>query len=108
MVDVGFGSGGPTHPLPLEDGVRSQNIAPNQWVGLRWGAIPQNENQEAKLWLFERKDAEEGAWITTYCFPEQVKFLPSDYTVMNHYTSTSTCILAPFLPPPQALFLDVH
>ena len=88
LVDVGFGSGGPTHPLPLKDRQVSVNIAPNQEVRLRWDAIPENENPDAKLWIFERRDGQEKPWIPTYCFSDAVEFLPGDFEIMNHATST--------------------
>lgn len=88
MVDVGFGAGQATHPLELVDRSPSMNIKPNQLVRLRWDAIPEAENKDLKLWISERQDKPDGPWIPSYCFPDNVEFLPQDYAIMNHYTST--------------------
>jgi arylamine N-acetyltransferase len=88
MVDVGFGTGQATHPLELVDCSPSMNVKPNQRVRLRWDAITEAENKDAKVWIFERQDSADGPWIPTYCFPDGVEFLPQDYVVMSHFTST--------------------
>ena len=88
MVDVGFGTGQSTHPLPLEDRVPTMNVKPTQQVRLRWDAISENENKDSKLWILERQDKSDGPWIPTYCFPDNVEFLPSDYLVASYFTST--------------------
>lgn len=87
-VDVGFGTGQATHPLKLEERVPSLNVPPEQRVRLRWDTIPENENPDSKLWIFERQDKPDGPWIPTYCFPDNLEFLPSDFAVANHFTST--------------------
>lgn len=89
MTDVGFGTGGPTQPMALVDGMTWTNVAPNQHARLRWGTIDENENPDAKLWIYERTDTNGGPWIQTYCFPDSVEFLPSDYGAMNFATSTA-------------------
>ncbi|KAM0690255.1 hypothetical protein Q7P36_009022 [Cladosporium allicinum] len=89
MVDVGFGTGQATHPLPLVDREPTLNVRPNQQVRLRWDAISQAENKDAKLWIFERQDKADGPWIPTYCFPDSVEYLPADYAVMSYFTSTN-------------------
>jgi arylamine N-acetyltransferase len=89
MVDVGFGTGQATHPLLLVDREPTMNVRPSQQVRLRWDAISQAENKDAKLWIFERQDKADGPWIPTYCFPDNVEYLPADYAVMSYFTSTS-------------------
>lgn len=88
VVDVGFGTGQSTHPLELVDRSPSTNIKPNQLVRLRWDAITEAENKDSKMWIFERQDKEDGPWIPTYCFLDNVEYLPQDYMVMSHFTST--------------------
>ena len=88
MVDVGFGTGQATHPLELVDRSPSMNVKPTQQVRLRWDAIAEAENKDAKMWIFERQDKADGPWIPTYCFPDNQEFLPQDYMVMSHFTST--------------------
>ena len=85
MVDVGFGTGQATHPLELVNCSPSMNVKPSQRVRLRWDAITEIENKDAKVWIFERQDKADGPWIPTYCFPDNVEFLPQDYMVMSHF-----------------------
>ena len=89
MVDVGFGTGQATRPLLLVDREASLNVRPNQQVRLRWDAISEYENKDSKLWIFERQDKADGPWIPTYCFPDNVEYLPADYAMMSYFTSTS-------------------
>lgn len=89
MVDVGFGPGGPTHPLPLTDGAISMNVPPGENIRLRRDAIPENEDQSNKLWLVETRTVDEGSWNVLYCFEDNVCFLPQDFEVMNFHTSVS-------------------
>ncbi|KAK5111077.1 hypothetical protein LTR85_012271 [Meristemomyces frigidus] len=92
MVDVGFGSGGPTHPMSLSGGGSTLNIPPNQNVRLRRDGIRENEHVDNKLWLLERRDADDGLWMPLYCFEDQYCFLPQDFEVMNFFANTHrTC-----------------
>ncbi|KAK5135571.1 hypothetical protein LTR08_005051 [Meristemomyces frigidus] len=88
MVDVGFGSGGPTHPLPLKEGGVSMNVPPEENVRLRHDSIPENESVHTKLWLLERRHEEGAPWASLYCFEDDVCFLPQDLEVINFFTST--------------------
>jgi len=88
MVDVGFGAGGPTHPLPLKESGAILNLPPNQNVRLRRDVIPEMDSASNKLWMLERKIADEGPWVALYCFEDNVCFLPQDFEVMNFFTST--------------------
>ncbi|KAK5010731.1 hypothetical protein LTR28_008130 [Elasticomyces elasticus] len=88
MVDVGFGSSGPTHPIPLIHNRPTINVPPNQWVRLNYANIPDNTSPDQTLWAFEYRNSENDPWMSNYCFSE-LEFLPSDYAVMNHFTSTS-------------------
>lgn len=91
MLDVGFGTGGPTHPVRLVDREPTVNMQsePKQEVRLRWDSPPENENQNLKLWIYERRIGEDSAWVPGYCFPEGLETLPADFNIMNHFTSTS-------------------
>ncbi|KAI9877940.1 MAG: N-terminal acetyltransferase [Pleopsidium flavum] len=87
MVDVGFGSNGPTHPLPLVDAEVSVGIAP-QRLRLLWTSIAQNTDPSQKLWVFQHQNDPQSPWQDAYCFTE-LEFLPVDYEVMNFKTSHS-------------------
>lgn len=87
-VDVGFGGNGPTQPLKLDkSGQVHQNIGPAT-MRLQWRNIDANTNPDQRLWVYEHKINEESDFEQAYCFTE-LEFLPSDYNLMNYYTSTN-------------------
>lgn len=86
MVDVGFGSAGPTHPLLLEHDDVSTNVG-EQEIRLVHGNIPDLTDPRQRLWQYEHRNKSNDAWIPTYCFTE-LEFTPSDFMIMNHFTST--------------------
>ncbi|KAK4502523.1 hypothetical protein PRZ48_005948 [Zasmidium cellare] len=88
MVDIGFGAGGTVRPLPLEDGKIQLNIKPNNSVRLRYDTLEDFENPESKVWIFEKRVADD-KFVPNYCFPDNVEFLPADFQVMNMFPSTS-------------------
>ena len=88
MVDVGFGSGGPTVPLSLKEGGVTMNVPPEENVRLRHDNIPENESSTPKLWLLERRLSEDKPWTSVYCFEDGVCFLPQDFEVINHFASS--------------------
>jgi arylamine N-acetyltransferase len=87
IVDVGFGAGGSTHPLPLVEGQISMNVPPNQNIRLRRDAIPEADDYTSKMWIMERRSGDSGIWTPLYCFEDNVCFLPQDFEIMNFYTS---------------------
>ena len=88
MVDVGFGSNGPTQPLPLDtEHSHLENIAPAD-VRLLYDSIPENTNRSQKLWIYQHRNDEQSPWLPMYCFTE-LEFLPQDYETMNFQTSQS-------------------
>jgi len=90
LVDVGFGAGGPTRPLELVADVETTNVAPDQMVRLRHDAIPENDREQNKLWILERRggDTKESQWLPLYCFSDSHCFLPQDFEVISYFTST--------------------
>ncbi|KAI9700019.1 MAG: N-terminal acetyltransferase [Candelina mexicana] len=87
MVDVGFGSNGPTHPLPLVHDEVTYGIGPQE-VRLLHTRIEQHTDPTQKTWVFEHHNDKQSPWMAAYSFTE-LEFLPPDYTIMNFYTSTS-------------------
>ena len=63
-------------------------VSPSQVVRLRKDAIVENEYAGNKLWIVEKRTREKGPWTPLYCFEDDVCFLPQDFEVMNHFTST--------------------
>ncbi|KAI9743880.1 MAG: N-terminal acetyltransferase [Claussenomyces sp. TS43310] len=110
FVDVGFGSSGPHHPIPLTAGYTSTIITQpvrlvrEQIPDLRtttaatlYPAFPSSSSTppsvsssslDQHLWIYQYRHPPHGDWLPAYCFGE-TEFTPSDFAVMNHFTSTS-------------------
>ncbi|KAF2657929.1 arylamine N-acetyltransferase 1 [Lophiostoma macrostomum CBS 122681] len=87
-VDVGFGGNGPVVPMKLnKSGEVQQHIFPAT-ARLQWKNIPGNTDPDQRLWVYEHKIDDNSDFQPIYCFTE-LEFLPSDYNVMNYFTSTS-------------------
>jgi len=87
-VDVGFGSNGPVSPMPLDrSGPVQKHIAPAT-ARLQYRNISGNTDPEQRLWIYEHCVDGDSDFQTTYCFTE-LEFLPSDYAMMNYFSSTS-------------------
>jgi arylamine N-acetyltransferase len=86
VVDVGFGSSGPTYPLPLIENEVSINVG-DQEMRLMYDTIPDFTRSSQKLWLYQHRNSPTQAWQPTYAFSE-MEFTPSDYQMMNYFTST--------------------
>ncbi|RAH43265.1 arylamine N-acetyltransferase family protein [Aspergillus brunneoviolaceus CBS 621.78] len=84
-VDVGFGSNGPTCPLPLQHGSARVNIAPSE-MQLIYDTLPEFVDQTQKVWIYQVRYARDSTWMPMYSFSE-VEFLPQDFEVMNFATS---------------------
>jgi arylamine N-acetyltransferase len=90
LVDIGFGSIGPSFPVPLEDSYTSLTIAPAHSLLLKREHIPDNtsRNPEQLLWVYYLRFTDDMPWIPGYCFSE-VEFLPKDFETMNFFVSKS-------------------
>jgi arylamine N-acetyltransferase len=86
VVDVGFGSSGPTHPLPLVENEISVNVG-TQEMRLMHDTIPDFTRPGQKLWLYQYRHATDQPWLPAYAFSE-IEFTPSDFMMMNYFTST--------------------
>ena len=85
-VDVGFGSSGPTHPMPLVQNEISTNVG-DQEMRLIQTCIPDLTNPSQKLWEYQHRNGADQPWLPTYCFME-TEFTPNDFMMMNYFTST--------------------
>ncbi|KAI0123533.1 hypothetical protein BJ170DRAFT_86950 [Xylariales sp. AK1849] len=81
MVDVGFGANGPTSPVRLEPELENIHVKPAKMRLLR-EAIPQNLNQDCKIWIYQHRIDENTDWIPMYCFVD-FEFLLEDIRAMN-------------------------
>lgn len=87
-VDVGFGGNGPIVPMPLERaGTIQLHIEPAA-ARLQWRNIPGNTDPDQRLWVYEHRIDGSSDFQIMYSFSE-LEFLPSDYAIMNYFTSTS-------------------
>jgi arylamine N-acetyltransferase len=94
LVDVGHGSAGPHHPVPLKPGYSAINIG-EQTIRLTQENIPDlltsksaSSSAPQQLWLYSYRHQDDGPWIPAYCFSE-TEFTPSDFTMMSSFMSTS-------------------
>jgi arylamine N-acetyltransferase len=96
FADVGFGSSGPHHPIPLTENYTSRNVG-TQSLRLTREAPPDllttarlasTGSTDQRLWFYQYRHTDDSPWIPAYIFGE-TEFLPSDFLIMNHYTSTS-------------------
>lgn len=94
VVDVGFGSSGPHHPIPLEEGYTSANVGTQSLRLIRETPPDLLTNAAAAtstaqhLWQYEYRHADDKPWLPAYCF-SRTEFSPNDFVMMNHFTSTS-------------------
>jgi N-hydroxyarylamine O-acetyltransferase len=74
LADVGFGGGGPVHPLPLAEGSET-------WVGHTGHRL----RREGDLRVLQGNTA--GEWTDLYAFTLEPQY-PVDFQMANHFTST--------------------
>jgi N-hydroxyarylamine O-acetyltransferase len=74
LADVGFGGGGPVHPLPLENG-----------ASVTTGPFTHRLRSEDQLWVLQA--ATRDGWSDLYAFTLEPQY-PVDFEMANHYTST--------------------
>lgn len=75
-VDIGFGGGGPTQPMPLTHGQPVLNVEPAQMVRYLHTALPENSSPDQRFWVYEKRNSEEEEYAPCYCFSE-VEFFPA-------------------------------
>jgi arylamine N-acetyltransferase len=90
LVDVGFGSNGPTAPVPLVHNHTRIKILPENSEMLTREHIPDNTHKgDAQLlWVYSFRFSASSAWLPAYCFSE-IEFLPVDFVTMNFFVSRS-------------------
>lgn len=95
FVDVGFGSSGPHHPIPLTENYSARNVG-TQSLHLIRGAPPDllttsnlaSTSTNQHLWLYQYRHTDDSAWLPCYTFGE-TEFTPSDFIMMNYFMSKS-------------------
>ncbi|OAL36378.1 hypothetical protein AYO20_04274 [Fonsecaea nubica] len=87
LVDVGFGSGSPIYPIPLDlDNPRPHASVPGAEVRLVHRPIASNTDQTQKLWVLETRNKTHQTWQGGYCFAD-LEWLPMDFEIINYRTS---------------------
>ncbi|KIX03370.1 uncharacterized protein Z518_06922 [Rhinocladiella mackenziei CBS 650.93] len=87
LVDVGFGSQSPIHPLPLDkDPDLVYPSVPGAEVRLAYRPIAPNTDSSQCLWVLETRNKSHPHWAGGYCFTE-LEWLPEDFEIINYRTS---------------------
>ncbi|KAK5658031.1 hypothetical protein OQA88_2586 [Cercophora sp. LCS_1] len=84
LVDVAFGSGCSLSPVPLQDGIEFELVAPARGK-LEYRALTTHTNQDQRVWVYSFQEAPPAPWLPKYCFVE-IEFFPADFAVMNQRT----------------------
>jgi len=87
LVDVGYGSHGPTHPVPLEHNHEFVGVAPMRGR-LQYRSIEQFTDPNQRVWLYSVQDDEHAPWRDMYHFGE-TEFIAGDFEVMNLNTMST-------------------
>jgi Arylamine N-acetyltransferase len=87
VVDVGFGSNGPTKPIPLEHGYNFTTIAPARGK-LMYRSLIEHSDPDQRVWVYSVQEHADALWRDMYCFVE-IEFFPGDFEVMNLKTMTT-------------------
>ncbi|GAB1315407.1 hypothetical protein MFIFM68171_05617 [Madurella fahalii] len=87
LVDVGFGSNGPPHPVPLEHNHEFVGIAPFRGR-LQYRCLEEHSDPNQRVWVYSGQPTESAPWKDLYAFVE-IEFFPADFEVMNLKTMTA-------------------
>lgn len=86
-VDVGFGSGEPMQPVPIQDGYAFTQISPRQGK-LEYRAISQHSDPDQRAWVYSTREDASAPWDERNLFNE-TEFFRADYEAMNLSTMTA-------------------
>ncbi|KAB5518846.1 hypothetical protein GE09DRAFT_977942 [Coniochaeta sp. 2T2.1] len=87
LVDVGYGSNGPYHPIPLVPDIEFEGIYPARGR-LEYKRLSQHTDPKQRAWVLSTRQTDDADWKEEYAFVE-IEFFPSDFEVMNLNTMTS-------------------
>lgn len=88
LVDVGFGSVTPLHPIPLDNSLSDKvyHSVPGAELRLVHRPIASNTDASQRLWVLESRTTTNSKWAGCYCF-DVLEWLPSDFAIINYRTS---------------------
>lgn len=87
LVDVGFGSRGALHPVPMIDGHEFVGLAAARGR-LDHRRLEEHADPNQRVWMYSVREGEDRLWRTQYHFVE-TEFLAADFEVMNLRTMTA-------------------
>lgn len=87
LVDVGFGSLCPPHPVPLEHDHEFVGVAGIHGK-LEYRALKEHTDPSQRVWVYSAMAREDAPWQEMYAVAE-IEFIPGDFDVMNLKTMTS-------------------
>ncbi|KAH6843387.1 arylamine N-acetyltransferase 1 [Chaetomium sp. MPI-CAGE-AT-0009] len=87
LVDVGFGSRGPLHPVLLEHGYEFPGLGQSRGR-LDYRRLEEHTDPNQRAWVYSVQENDSRPWITQYHFVE-TEFTAADFEVMNLRTMTA-------------------
>lgn len=103
VCDAAFGGDGPLSPMPLKEGVVTQNLG-TQEIRFAYERIPKATSQ--KFWVYQYRNGPEKPWNSFYAFND-TECLEMDFRAINFWTSQAptfqqtTVIIVKFLLGPD-------
>lgn len=82
VSDAAFGGDGPTVPMPLIDGLVTQNLG-TQEIRFAYERIPRSIQ---KFWVYQYRNAPNKPWNSFYAFND-TECLEKDFQAINYWTS---------------------
>lgn len=90
VLDVSFGGDGPTQPMAMVEDAEWRNMGTQDARLIRDFIPGQTElTTGRRLWIYQVRNSPDQPWTSHYAFSHAVEWLPADFEVANHYTSTS-------------------
>lgn len=91
LVDVGFGAGEPTGPVPLKHGSEFNGLLSSkgrlELKHLDKHSTTAKQDPGQRLWVYSVRFSTKPEWQEMYSFTE-TEFFPADFAMMNYFVST--------------------
>lgn len=103
VCDAAFGGDGPLFPMPLKEGVVTQNLG-TQEIRFAYERIPKATSH--KFWIYQYRNGPDKPWNSFYAFND-TECLEMDFKAINYYTSQfptfqqTTVIIVKFILGPD-------
>ncbi|KAJ4387542.1 hypothetical protein N0V93_008137 [Gnomoniopsis smithogilvyi] len=83
VCDAAFGGDGPLFPMPLKEGIVTQNLG-TQEIRFAYERIPKATSQ--KFWIYQYRNGPDKPWNSFYAFMD-AECLENDFAAVNFFTS---------------------